>query len=132
MIDQAIESRIHVHIKFPPLGHAARSTIWRNFLGRLSDIPIEISEEENGQLARWNLDGRQIKNALFVTVTWCRQKSQNLTVEIITEMIKMTCPKASRDEQLEGQSNWISEKTSRLKDIITKVFWNSIKLTLSG
>lgn len=31
-IDEAIESRIQVHLKFPVLDHVARSQIWQNFL----------------------------------------------------------------------------------------------------
>lgn len=60
-IDQAFQSRIHIHLRYPELQRDSRRLVWKNFLNRL---PNTISEEEIDTLADVVLNGRQIKNLI--------------------------------------------------------------------
>ncbi|RAR04715.1 P-loop containing nucleoside triphosphate hydrolase protein [Stemphylium lycopersici] len=62
-IDQAFQSRIHVSLAYPHLTPESRMSIWDAFLDRLG-ARGEWSEEELGELAEQELNGRQIKNVL--------------------------------------------------------------------
>ena len=96
MVDQAIESRIHIHIEFPQLPASARTIVWRNFLARLPEDSKKLTDQDLEKLGCWNLNGRQIKNALFMTLSWCRQKGKPVTFEGIENIIEMTCLRASK------------------------------------
>jgi hypothetical protein len=100
-IDLAVESRLHIHLLFPPLSFSSRTQIWSNFLIRLrtSSTPYgKISEEEIRELALWTLNGRDIKNALKMTVGWCQQKGSKVTFMGIEDVIRATCPRARKEE----------------------------------
>jgi SpoVK/Ycf46/Vps4 family AAA+-type ATPase len=61
-IDPAFESRIHVSIHYPELTTPSRRQIWQQFI---SESNIEnFSETDLDQVARLELNGRQIKNVL--------------------------------------------------------------------
>lgn len=60
-IDQAFQSRIHIHLRYPELQRASRRLVWKNFLERL---PNDISEEQIDTLSDVVLNGRQIKNLI--------------------------------------------------------------------
>lgn len=62
-IDQAFQSRIHVSLAYPDLTPESRMSIWVAFLDRLG-ARGEWSQEELQELARQELNGRQIKNVL--------------------------------------------------------------------
>ncbi|KAK5656944.1 hypothetical protein OQA88_3466 [Cercophora sp. LCS_1] len=58
--DVAFKSRIHIPIRYTDLDFDARRKIWQNFCGRVSGA--DISEKGFDQLAKHELNGRQIKN----------------------------------------------------------------------
>ncbi|KAH8797832.1 hypothetical protein F5884DRAFT_825515 [Xylogone sp. PMI_703] len=64
--DEAIRSRIHLAIKYQPLGIDTRKVIWKNFLRKATtaqgDAKYDI--KELGNLAKNDLNGRQIKNVV--------------------------------------------------------------------
>jgi hypothetical protein len=101
-IDDAFESRIHIHLLFESLSLDSRMKIWKKFLQRLpSDNTnatsyVEIREEDLEQLAAWELNGRQIKNALKTTRTWCLCRGLNVTLERLERGIHVTAPKAKK------------------------------------
>lgn len=61
--DEAFTSRIHVPIRYPSLNEASRRTLWKNFCGRVPG-GADISEAQLDQLAKHQLNGRQIKNII--------------------------------------------------------------------
>ncbi|KAI1206854.1 P-loop containing nucleoside triphosphate hydrolase protein [Annulohypoxylon truncatum] len=61
--DPAFESRIHLTIHFPKLGFNSRLSIWRN-LAKPNSASSNLTEHELQELARTELNGRQIKNVI--------------------------------------------------------------------
>lgn len=59
--DEAFTSRIHVPLRYGNLTEPSRRQIWRNFCGRVPG-GMEISDRQLDQLAKHELNGRQIKN----------------------------------------------------------------------
>lgn len=69
-VDAAFESRIHLSLQYRDLGFDARKTVWMGFLGRSVEGTDGRSgvrgfrEGEVEELARQDMNGRQIKNAV--------------------------------------------------------------------
>ena len=59
--DEAFTSRIHVPIRYSNLKEASRRIIWQNFCGRVRG-GVDMTEKQLDELARHELNGRQIKN----------------------------------------------------------------------
>ncbi|KAH7000859.1 P-loop containing nucleoside triphosphate hydrolase protein [Ilyonectria destructans] len=66
--DEAMISRIHLALQYHPLGRDAREAVWKYFLGQANtkqgcpDCPQDAVDE----LAEKELNGREIRNAVFV------------------------------------------------------------------
>ncbi|KAL8794731.1 MAG: hypothetical protein Q9195_002685 [Heterodermia aff. obscurata] len=102
-IDAAFRSRVNIHLFFSPLSFTYRAQLWQKFLDRLlaeSPSPnppfrrLEPSEIE--QLAAWELNGREIKNAVKTARNWCLCKGYEISVERIESAIMVTAPMASK------------------------------------
>ena len=63
-VDPAFESRIDIILTYDQLSQDARRRIWANFVSRLPPESVELSEEDLDHLARWLINGRQIKSAI--------------------------------------------------------------------
>ncbi|ELR03570.1 hypothetical protein GMDG_06228 [Pseudogymnoascus destructans 20631-21] len=64
--DEAVQSRIHVGIKYSPLGVDTRKAIWGSFLEKAKTETGDAvySDKQLNDLAKHSLNGRQIKNAV--------------------------------------------------------------------
>ncbi|OAF55513.1 hypothetical protein VC83_07573 [Pseudogymnoascus destructans] len=66
--DEAVQSRIHIGVKYSPLGVDTRKAIWRSFLGKAKteNGDAAYSDKQLNVLAKHSLNGRQasIKNAV--------------------------------------------------------------------
>lgn len=100
-IDEAFQSRIHIQLLFPKLSAASRASIWQKFIARqaeASGLDMQLLSEEDVQyLASWNLNGRQIKNAVKTTVAWCICKDFKMERKRLQSGIRVTAPLAARD-----------------------------------
>lgn len=68
-MDTAFQSRIHIAIKFNPLGTNARRAIWKAFIERLDDSESIGKDELLDNLetmSEWELNGREIRNVLTI------------------------------------------------------------------
>ena len=127
-IDFAFLSRCHIHLRYPPLSIQSRSTLWNNFLSRLDIAPSRswqheqaISGQPSGSetgpvtvnlpadgpdlLAKWNLNGREIKNVVKTAHLWCCYQNSELTLAGIEAAIKVTAPFAETMEEDISQSS---------------------------
>ncbi|KAF1935029.1 P-loop containing nucleoside triphosphate hydrolase protein [Clathrospora elynae] len=84
--DPAFQSRIHISLDYPGLSIDSRKTVWKNFLD-MSSQEHTISTTQLMQLARMDLNGRQIKNILKIARLLASRKEEALSHEhIITTM----------------------------------------------
>ncbi|OAL45779.1 P-loop containing nucleoside triphosphate hydrolase protein [Pyrenochaeta sp. DS3sAY3a] len=84
--DPAFQSRIHISLDYPELSLTSRTMIWTNFLGASSQENT-ITKAQLTELARMNMNGRQIKNILKIARLLASRKKEPLSHEhIITTM----------------------------------------------
>jgi hypothetical protein len=101
-MDDAFRSRVHLHLLFSDLSFDSRMNIWNKFLSRLSSEGtslqdfLDISEEDLKELAAWELNGRQIQNALKTTSTWCRCEGLRMTLKKLEVGIRVAAPEAKK------------------------------------
>jgi len=81
-IDPAFQSRIHVSLEYPDLTAESRRVIWRNFLSA-SGTKADVSDEDINELAKLQLNGRQIKNILKTAQLLASRKKSPLRREFI-------------------------------------------------
>jgi len=84
--DPAFQSRIHISLDYPGLTIESRKTVWKNFL-ESSSQEHDISKAQLTELARMDLNGRQIKNILKIARLLASRKEEKLSHDhIITTM----------------------------------------------
>lgn len=131
-IDQAFRSRVDIHLLFNPLPPAAREVLWRKFLKRL---PTAISKVAGTKadaraldnaapllddaafktLSYWDLNGREIKNAVKTVRTWCVCKGYTMDLARLEAGIRVTAPMARKlkegepSQQGKGFGDWTGE-----------------------
>ncbi len=96
-IDPAILSRAQVHIKFSALAEPQRARVWQNFVERLPENLGTLSPSAVAQLARWKINGREIKNILNMSVSLCRKRNTQLSLEFVENLIPVICPTARKE-----------------------------------
>ncbi|KAM5474283.1 hypothetical protein MauCBS54593_001857 [Microsporum audouinii] len=107
-IDTAFRSRINLHLLFKTLSPSARLQVWAKFLERLPPLPAtagrkeeksvlhDLSEEDLKELSMWQLNGREIKNAVKMVKSWCDQKGYDMTLSRMESGIKVSAPQATK------------------------------------
>jgi hypothetical protein len=84
--DPAFQSRIHISLDYPGLTMESRKTVWKNFLDSSSQEHT-ISKTQLMDLARMDLNGRQVKNILKIARLLAGRKEEKLSYDhIITTM----------------------------------------------
>jgi len=106
-IDEAVESRIQLHIVFKRLDAAARKAVWGNLLKRNGYYGSSVSALDVEDLSLWSLNGRQIKNVLQMTTKYCSRNGAPLGLETIEKTIRLTSPKAAKSNRKVATSTWI-------------------------
>lgn len=110
-IDAAFRSRVNIHLLFNPLPPASRLVLWRKFLERLPSMkgssderPIYNLDEGNlEELAKWELNGREIKNAIKTVKSWCDAKVYEMNLLRLENGIKVTAPQGTKRESGDGR-----------------------------
>lgn len=113
-IDSAFRSRVSLHLLFKALSLEARVLIWRKFLDRLPptttrskgkepaddtntvEPAVELDDDDVRELAAWELNGREIKNAVKMVQSWCDHKGYEMDLARLENGIKVTSPHASK------------------------------------
>ncbi|DAA78907.1 TPA_exp: putative AAA family ATPase [Trichophyton benhamiae CBS 112371] len=107
-IDTAFRSRINLHLLFKSLSPSARLQVWTKFLSRLPPLPAtagrkeeksalgDLNEEDLKELSMWQLNGREIKNAVKMVKSWCDQKGYDMTLSRMESGIKVSAPQATK------------------------------------
>lgn len=104
-IDPAFRSRVNIHLLFSPLPQASRLLVWKKFLERLPPVkgpdgPVppmaNLDEEDLKELSKWQLNGREIKNAIKTVKSWCDCKEYEMNLSRLESGIKVTAPHATK------------------------------------
>jgi AAA+ superfamily predicted ATPase len=101
-IDVAFRSRVNIHLVFSPLSFSSRLLLWDKFLARLpTDVQAKLGEGEIEELAKWKLNGREIKNAIKTVRTWCACKGFEMSLTRLEAGIKVTAPSSKKVEEVD-------------------------------
>ncbi|KAI1129276.1 P-loop containing nucleoside triphosphate hydrolase protein [Nemania abortiva] len=88
--DAAFESRIHLAIDYPSLSLESRLHVWKTFLGLQGDstrYASKLKEEHLEILAKYDLNGRQIKNIVKTARLLAKQQRAPLSMEHIEKVL---------------------------------------------
>ncbi|KAI9711290.1 MAG: hypothetical protein M1820_002277 [Bogoriella megaspora] len=93
--DEGFKSRIQLAIHYDMLGLSSRRQVWRNFIDRLAssqheDIDIDNLERHINDLAKYILNGREIRNALTTGRQLARYEKKPLTFQVIKHAIEVS------------------------------------------
>jgi hypothetical protein len=84
-LDKAFLSRISVGIRFPASTREKRKQVWTNLLGASG-----LSPGMAGRLARYDINGRQIKNAIRLAQTIAKSENRAVAVHDLVEVVEQT------------------------------------------
>jgi len=87
--DQAFQSRIHISLDYQELSINSRRTVWSNFL-ESSPQEHSITKSELDELARMNMNGRQIKNILKIARLLATRKDAKLSRDHVITTLEVT------------------------------------------
>ncbi|KAJ4352210.1 uncharacterized protein N0V89_007557 [Didymosphaeria variabile] len=87
--DPAFASRIHISLNYKELSIASRRTVWKNFLENSPQEHV-ITTEELDELARLDMNGRQIKNILKIARLLATRQNAKLDREHIMTTLEVT------------------------------------------
>jgi len=89
--DPAFQSRIHVALRYGELTGPAKKSVWKTFLEKVKAIDgVETENFDNDdyeRLARRNLNGRQIKNAVRTAQALALNENKPLSMEHIIKVL---------------------------------------------
>ncbi|KAL8819490.1 MAG: hypothetical protein Q9223_002078 [Gallowayella weberi] len=83
-IDPAFQSRIHISMQYNELSACSRRHVWSNFL---STSTHAFSTEDLDTLARYSMNGREIKNVLKIAKLLARRKDEVLGVRHVESVL---------------------------------------------
>ncbi|KAJ7635038.1 P-loop containing nucleoside triphosphate hydrolase protein, partial [Roridomyces roridus] len=86
--DPAFQSRIHMALKYDDLDRHARQRLWKDFLSNLNGGGTDVSEEGYGVLAEYDVNGRQIKNAVKTAESLAAFTGKPLGLEHLQTVLK--------------------------------------------
>jgi SpoVK/Ycf46/Vps4 family AAA+-type ATPase len=91
--DTAFRSRIHLALKYSALNQETRKELWKLFIAKTSkdDVLEAWSESDLNDLAKVNINGRQIKNTVRTANTLAKSTKTNLNkehLEVVLETIR--------------------------------------------
>jgi SpoVK/Ycf46/Vps4 family AAA+-type ATPase len=88
-IDPAFESRIDITLEFPNLTLESRVQIWHNFLNTIKTKVAWMNGSELEALARYPLNGRQIKSAVKTALIMAASEGKELDLDDLTLVLDL-------------------------------------------
>ncbi|PVI02134.1 P-loop containing nucleoside triphosphate hydrolase protein [Periconia macrospinosa] len=87
--DPAFQSRIHISLDYPELSVRSRRTVWKNFLDNSTQEHV-VTKDQLDELARMNVNGRQIKNILKIARLLATRNEAKLSHDHIITTLEVT------------------------------------------
>ncbi|KAF2817568.1 P-loop containing nucleoside triphosphate hydrolase protein [Mytilinidion resinicola] len=75
--DEAMQSRVHLALRYDDLNEAAREKVWKTFLQQ-ADATANISPRDLNKLQAHRFNGRQIKNTVWIGFALARNAGEKL------------------------------------------------------
>lgn len=90
--DEAFKSRIQLSLEYQDLTKEQRTKIWENFIARLEDFETEDVDTDNlrasvKKLAKYTLNGRQIRNAITTARQLALYEERTMNSEDLEKVI---------------------------------------------
>ncbi|KAL0944799.1 AAA family ATPase [Colletotrichum truncatum] len=105
--DDAFQSRIHIALRYDSLTMKAKKTIFKIFMERVRVLEkidlMPFSEEDYNDLAKYDLNGRQIKNTIRTAQALAVNKGEALSMEHIRQVLDV---QKSFDIHLKGGTGY--------------------------
>jgi hypothetical protein len=79
--DEAFLSRIHVALHFSELSEESKEQVWAAFIAKMGDVAKGVTKEQIKELARRDINGRQIKNAARTAHSLAVAKGEDVCFE---------------------------------------------------
>jgi SpoVK/Ycf46/Vps4 family AAA+-type ATPase len=118
--DEAFKSRIKLALHYQSLTKADRKKIWRNFIKSLRDHPGEDVDYDDlddhlDDLADYNLNGRQIRNAVATASELAQFRKKKLNFEHFAHVIRISGEFDTYLEKTHGHndSEWARSQGTR-------------------
>ncbi|KAI0422727.1 P-loop containing nucleoside triphosphate hydrolase protein [Xylaria grammica] len=94
--DEGFRSRIQLAIHYPKLEQASRRRVWENFVNRLNDDPIASEDidvrnlrSNLTELSRFDLNGREIRNAINVARPLAKSEGRKVDFDSLKKVVKV-------------------------------------------
>lgn len=100
-IDPAFNSRIHLSLPFPELTRASRRKVWANFLASMQLDTSHLLQGDVDEMARWDLNGRQIKNAVKMAGLLANVEATPLRMKHIETVVRIMGTKTTGPEPVQ-------------------------------
>ena len=105
--DDAFQSRIHIALRYDGLDLKAKNTIFKLFIERVRVLEkidlMPFTEEDFDALARYDLNGRQIKNTVRTAQALAINKGEPLSMDHIRQVVEV---QMSFDRDLKGGTGY--------------------------
>lgn len=121
--DEAFKSRIQLSLYYPNLTEADRRKIWRNFIAMLDkageDIDIHDLQDHIKDLARFELNGRQIRNAITNSRQLAQYNEEKLNYSHLQVVLATTAEFDKYLQQTHGHTDdqWALAEKLRVTDL---------------
>ncbi|KAK7548787.1 putative AAA family ATPase [Phyllosticta citricarpa] len=111
--DDAFQSRTHMGLRYEDLGHHAKREIWKMFLKKVEEMDgMEMDEfeaDDYNALARKDMNGRQIKNAVRTAQALAVNEQSKLSMSHIRRVLDVA---ASFERDLKGGTGYLDAMRS--------------------
>jgi SpoVK/Ycf46/Vps4 family AAA+-type ATPase len=117
--DEALRSRLQLALHFPSLGKDERRKIWCRFINQLGRRGENINEDKLlnrlDELAKFILNGRQIRNAVGTAMRLARHQKAELDFSHIEAVIYVGSNVEDYKKRIFGYNNEESARAYRLR-----------------
>lgn len=94
-MDKAFRSRVNIRLVFGSLSASSRLVLWRKFPERLP-VKLLLEDGEMEELAKWEFNWREIKNAIKMVKTWTDCKGYAMNSARLESGIKVAAPQSRK------------------------------------
>lgn len=88
-IDPAFKSRIDLTLHYPELDKATREQIWRRFAAK-AGRRNGLDDSSYERLSRLHMNGREIRNAVKISMLWAGREGKELGLEQIRTVLQVS------------------------------------------